>query len=506
MFLNNSQASCNIIQPIPRFYAFRFGRRLKIEDHTNDNRPRESKINQNIQLPTKHFNDDPSANIIITGIRNRDWNLDDHDLQDLNETKLSQIRYQTIPSMSNTIKNHLANTLINNHQNQYEEYDLDEQDFQWLITYNQFRIEKQLPEIDENIFEYIMQLLEQQCLKAIRQKSYEDTIQCDACRRIDDVDDLIQCVQCKSIVHKKCYGIAEHEDQWLCISCQCDNSQHVCCICGENDGIFKILKCSSLNQQWVHLSCSFWFPSIEFDEKMSPSSKDILQDEGTCSICDKANGIKIQCCWKNCTTRFHTRCAFDVEQDMFIAESEDNLSIRLLALCCRHSEKLDLVEKRMRMNKSLEIKQKRFEQFESYVDLDAIKQQTSILPDVVESIHTYWVLKRQANNGQPLIDIPDEVFSYNYDKKVNLKDFARQYHLDHLNTNTIDEKSNMLQFLATDMPTTCSSIINVFVKFARRPRLYFTDYERSRFCLLDAEKRRRDPVFVCKAYEKRYMT
>jgi len=25
---------------------------------------------------------------------------------------------------------------------QYEEYDLDEQDFQWLIAYNQFRIEK----------------------------------------------------------------------------------------------------------------------------------------------------------------------------------------------------------------------------------------------------------------------------------------------------------------------------------------------------------------------------
>ena len=95
-----------------------------------------------------------------------------------------------------------CSTLINNHQNQYEEYDLDEQDFQWLVTYNQFRIEKrkndsimlfrgtvidyliELPEIDENIFEYIMQLLEQQCLTTIRQKSYEDTIQCDACRRV----------------------------------------------------------------------------------------------------------------------------------------------------------------------------------------------------------------------------------------------------------------------------------------------------------------------------------
>jgi hypothetical protein len=31
---------------------------------------------------------------------------------------------------------------IDNNISQYEEYDLDEQDFQWLIAYNQFRIEK----------------------------------------------------------------------------------------------------------------------------------------------------------------------------------------------------------------------------------------------------------------------------------------------------------------------------------------------------------------------------
>jgi hypothetical protein len=41
-----------------------------------------------------------------------------------------------------------------------------------------------LPELDENIFEYIIQLLEQQCLLAIRQKNYGDIIQCDACHRV----------------------------------------------------------------------------------------------------------------------------------------------------------------------------------------------------------------------------------------------------------------------------------------------------------------------------------
>ena len=82
---------------------------------------------------------------------------------------------------------------------QYEEYDLDEQDFQWLIAYNQHRIEQgtdsythlsgsssppwiDLPELDENIFEHLIELLEQQSLLAIRQKYFEDSIHCDACR------------------------------------------------------------------------------------------------------------------------------------------------------------------------------------------------------------------------------------------------------------------------------------------------------------------------------------
>ncbi|UJR35888.1 hypothetical protein I4U23_028631 [Adineta vaga] len=491
MFLNNSQSNFNIIQPIPRFYTFRFGRRWKTNDDTSDNHPRESKINQVIRLPTKHSNEDSSSSFLITGIRNRDWYFDD-DLQGSDEKKLSHSKYQSIPLVGNTIKNHIANCVIDNNENQYEEYDLDEQDFQWLIAYNQFRIQKQLPELDENIFEYVMQLLEQQCLQGVRHKNYQDTIQCDACHRIDDVDDLIQCTQCKSIVHKKCYGIDRNENQWICNSCRVDHDQHSCCLCGKHDGILKVLKLSSSDQQWVHLSCAFWLPTVEFDEEMSPSLKDVLQDNSTCLLCQKTNGVKIKCCWKNCTNQFHAKCAFETDQDMIIAESEDKLSVRLLALCQRHTEKIDLVEKRLRRNQFLENKQKRFEQYESYIDLDAINQETSILRDVIESIHAYWVLKRQANDCRPLTDFPDDVFYHDYDKNINLVDFARQYHLDHQTTDSNDDISNMLQFLATNPPTTSSPIINLFTKFVRRPRVYFMNYERSQFCLLDAEKKKRD--------------
>ena len=76
-----------------------------------------------------------------------------------------------------------------------------------------------LPELDENIFEYIVQSLEHQCLVVHRQKNYEDTIRCDACHRVcstlarrcleaSSLDSSmmsmiwIQCFQCKIVVHK----------------------------------------------------------------------------------------------------------------------------------------------------------------------------------------------------------------------------------------------------------------------------------------------------------------
>lgn len=46
------------------------------------------------------------------------------------------------------------------HKSQYEEYDLDEQDFQWLIAYNQFRIEKSREFINKPLSNFFMQALD----------------------------------------------------------------------------------------------------------------------------------------------------------------------------------------------------------------------------------------------------------------------------------------------------------------------------------------------------------
>ena len=46
MFLSGSQSNINIIQPIPRYYTIRFGRRKEIDDGENNDNEREYKINK----------------------------------------------------------------------------------------------------------------------------------------------------------------------------------------------------------------------------------------------------------------------------------------------------------------------------------------------------------------------------------------------------------------------------------------------------------------------------
>lgn len=86
-----------------------------------------------------------------------------------------------------------------------------------------------------------------------------------------------------------------------------------------------------------------------------------------------------------------------------------------------------------------------------------------------------------------MIDLPDDIFYHDYDKKINLVEFSRRYQT----TDVIEEKSNMLQFLTTNMIRSPSSNKNLFIKFTQRNRIQFINYERNRFCLLDADKKKR---------------
>jgi hypothetical protein len=93
-----------------------------------------------------------------------------------------------------------------------------------------------------------------------------------------------------------------------------------------------------------------------------------------------------------------------------------------------------------------------------------------------------------------LIDIPDDIFYHGYDKSINLVEYSRQYQLDHKHqtADLIEEKPNVLQFLGANSIVSTPTNYNLFVKYAQRHRIAFIDYERSLFCLLDTDKKKRE--------------
>jgi hypothetical protein len=94
-----------------------------------------------------------------------------------------------------------------------------------------------------------------------------------------------------------------------------------------------------------------------------------------------------------------------------------------------------------------------------------------------------------------LIDIPDDIFYYGFDKNINLVEFSRQYHLEQHDqpTNSTENNSNVLQFVTTNMTTAAASTNkNLFIKFAQRKRTHFIDYERNLFCLIDIDRKKRE--------------
>ncbi|CAF5143577.1 unnamed protein product, partial [Rotaria magnacalcarata] len=103
----------NIIEPLPRYFTIRFGRKIKVDDtddenndnHNDDNH--EQKVNEAVRSSKVSTDEDHSSSIVISGIRNRDWSFHD-DLQNIKDTNMPNIKYQFVPSTSNTMRNHSA--------------------------------------------------------------------------------------------------------------------------------------------------------------------------------------------------------------------------------------------------------------------------------------------------------------------------------------------------------------------------------------------------------------
>lgn len=213
------------------------------------------------------------------------------------------------------------------------EYDMDEQDQEWLDALNADRRREQQDTISYEVFEVIIDRLEKEwfdLMKRVPPKPMPVALGPDgepvvvdgnedvACAICDDGEcensnAIVFCDGCNLAVHQDCYGIPYiPEGQWLCRKCTVSPDRAVSCVlCPHEGGAFK----QTTQGRWAHLLCAMWIPEtgvsnpvymepIDSVERI-PKARWKLQ----CYICRRRVGACIQCENKNCCTAFHVTCA-----------------------------------------------------------------------------------------------------------------------------------------------------------------------------------------------------
>ncbi|KAK6440157.1 hypothetical protein LTR95_003613 [Oleoguttula sp. CCFEE 5521] len=224
------------------------------------------------------------------------------------------------------------------------EYDMDEQDEEWLETINDQRKIEGLDAIKPAIFEITMTQIEKEYhalekripkpqprhAQTHRPRSSsqaavngdlahppgdEPDSKCSICDDGDceNANAIIFCDGCDLAVHQECYGVPFiPEGQWFCRKCkEIGRGTPTCIFCPNVDGAFK--QTSTL--RWSHLLCSIWIPEVTIanttfmepimDVDKVPKSRWKLN----CYICNQKMGACIQCGNKNCYLAFHVTCA-----------------------------------------------------------------------------------------------------------------------------------------------------------------------------------------------------
>ena len=222
------------------------------------------------------------------------------------------------------------------------EYDMDEQDRQYLEDYNQKRKAEDNEGIKPAIFEVVMSFIEKEwhalekripkpnpkppqthrprssSAAAVNGEAGNQGEEQDSkCAICDDGDcentnAIVFCDGCDLAVHQECYGVPFiPEGQWLCRKCHLIGSGTPTCIfCPNTDGAFK----QTNSSKWSHLLCAIWIPEVSLgnttfmepvmDVEKVPKPRWRL----TCTICNQKMGACIQCGNKNCFRAFHVTC------------------------------------------------------------------------------------------------------------------------------------------------------------------------------------------------------
>jgi len=122
------------------------------------------------------------------------------------------------------------------------EYDMDDEDMDWLRTFNEQRSLDHYATLSQDNFERAMDRLERD-YGVVEQEKIEESHQegnveslafCCVCRdgESEDTNEMLYCEKCNNAVHQACYGVKiVPEGNWMCQTCLLGLSHVPCVLC-----------------------------------------------------------------------------------------------------------------------------------------------------------------------------------------------------------------------------------------------------------------------------------
>ncbi|CAF4645350.1 unnamed protein product [Rotaria sp. Silwood1] len=334
------------------------------------------------------------------------------------------------------------------------DYDMDDDDLQYLEELNQYINTNQERIITEEEFENAIIILEYYTAEKIRsylkQKSCEDEdIVCDICLLpdADDGNEMVFCERCNACVHQNCYGITVVPNgTWLCKSCSILR-RPACLLCPKLGGP---MKCTPSGTIWCHLTCALWLPELKFADyiKMEPilNLDKIPHARWTlrCVVCSTSEGACVQCAHKNCRTPFHVTCGLSAGYFLDVQQTSSDRTTsspsQFNAYCLKHSQEArqrsepdsstvslsnqnteddssclsSIIPLTVYHRQKLKIDEwllKSYENFHTFISSTHLNDECpqDYNEDISTKIYNYWKEKRISNKNLPLIKRIDVV-------------------------------------------------------------------------------------------------
>ncbi|WAR53179.1 hypothetical protein PtB15_2B610 [Puccinia triticina] len=202
------------------------------------------------------------------------------------------------------------------------EYDMDEQDLEWLQALNIDRKRLSQEPVTCELFEIVMDRLEKEWFRLSQRMHKPDpnmpTVEDSRCAICEDGDTensnaIVFCDGCNLAVHQDCYGVPYiPEGQWLCRKCTVSPDRPVTCeLCPNSFGAFK----QTSENKWAHLICAIHIPETGVGNAMYMEPIDGVRCipkqrwKLKCYICKTSDGACIQCANRSCCVAYHATCA-----------------------------------------------------------------------------------------------------------------------------------------------------------------------------------------------------